>query len=554
MGSPDPSFLSLGHLLRAGVSLYTREAAAVVAEICRQVFYFEEPIAPVADAILLGSDGSLRVCSADSVTANEQMTALASLLETLLPPLGSSEPDYIVRASLRMLAPRARGRPGLAPIPGPEGLAAELSPHATSDPTGVLRELWTRGDRALHRYLAPTHSEEHLTAAAVRREAATRQSRVGVIGQNVSATRVSDGELDPSTVATNPPRWLRASVIPLAAAALVAIGFPGGVWLGKHSYEYSHHARPAADKDYSAAPPAASSSALAGPSAGSGTVLAEPSGSPKTDAAATVPAPLQMPGVRGPTFSPSFAGNGREILFHVGREPVSQIAQARLATGARAESVAVLSDDRARTYHARLSPDGQFVAFDSDRDGERAVYIARRDWSQATKVSGAGMAALPSWSPNMKWLAMVRAEPDRPRVWNLWLREMRTGAVTRLTNYRFGQTWNASWFPDSTLICYSHEDRLIVFDITTRAARVFESPRRGHLVRTPAVSPDGTRVIFQVHKDGVWLLDLTNGSSRRLLDDPSAEEFAWDPAGTRVAYHSRRDGAWRIWLMAAPAA
>ena len=34
-----------------------------------------------------------------------------------------------------------------------------------------------------------------------------------------------------------------------------------------------------------------------------------------------------------------------------------------------------------------------------------------------------------------------------------------------------------------------------------------------------------------------------------LLDDPSAEEFAWDPSGRRIAYHSRRDGEWRIWLL-----
>jgi Tol biopolymer transport system component len=40
---------------------------------------------------------------------------------------------------------------------------------------------------------------------------------------------------------------------------------------------------------------------------------------------------------------------------------------------------------------------------------------------------------------------------------------------------------------------------------------------------------------------------------RRVLDDPSAEEFAWSPDGTRVAYHSHRDGSWRIWLMPAPA-
>ena len=36
-------------------------------------------------------------------------------------------------------------------------------------------------------------------------------------------------------------------------------------------------------------------------------------------------------------------------------------------------------DDNARNFHARPSPDGMLVAFDSDRDGERAVYVADAD-------------------------------------------------------------------------------------------------------------------------------------------------------------------------------
>jgi len=36
---------------------------------------------------------------------------------------------------------------------------------------------------------------------------------------------------------------------------------------------------------------------------------------------------------------------------------------------------------------------------------------------------------------------------------------------------------------------------------------------------------------------------------RRVLDDPTAEEYAWAPDGHRVAFHSKRSGGWGVWVM-----
>jgi Tol biopolymer transport system component len=206
-------------------------------------------------------------------------------------------------------------------------------------------------------------------------------------------------------------------------------------------------------------------------------------------------------------------------------------------------------DDRGRNFNVRPSPDGTRIAFDSDRDGERAVYVADADGQHVRRITGEGFAALPSWSPDGQSLAFVRAERGNPQVWNLWTTNLATGAFQRLTDHETGQPWGGSWFPDGGKLAYAHDDRIIVLDLASGGERVHESPRNGRMVRLPVVSPDARHIVFQVVRDGVWLLELSDGSMRRVLSDPTADEFTWSPDGTRVAYHSERLGSWGVWLM-----
>jgi Helix-turn-helix domain/WD40-like Beta Propeller Repeat len=277
--------------------------------------------------------------------------------------------------------------------------------------------------------------------------------------------------------------------------------------------------------------------------------LPQPSGAPSVPTNGAEP-------VRGLTeaetaWSPSFASVGSAMFYHAqeGRDGDSAVVRADTDGSGTILRITRIVDDTAQNFHARPSPDGSQIAFDSNRDGERGVYVANADGSNVRRVSGEGFAAVPSWSPDGGTLAFVRAEPERPNVWNLWTLELSSGDLRRLTSYRYGQPWGGSWFPDGQRIAYSHEDRLVVLDLESGDERVYTSPRKGRLLRTPAVSPDGRKIIFQLHRDGAWLLDVEDGSMRKVLADPSAEEYSWSPDGRRVAYHSRQSGTWGVWLM-----
>jgi Tol biopolymer transport system component len=250
------------------------------------------------------------------------------------------------------------------------------------------------------------------------------------------------------------------------------------------------------------------------------------------------------------TWSPAFATVGSALFYHAQKDAGSALIRADTDSEGTTLRITRVVDDDSHNFHARPSPDGTRIAFDSDRDGERGVYVAEADGTNVRRVSGEGFAAVPSWSPDGRSLAFVKAEADRPSVWNLWLLDLTTGNMRRLTAHRVGQPWGASWFPDGRRVAYSHERRIIVLDLESGRERIYPAPRKSGWVRTPAVSPDGRRIIFQLHGDGAWLLDLDDGSMRKVLADPTAEEYTWSPDGRRVAYHSRRSGEWGVWLMA----
>jgi hypothetical protein len=366
-------------------------------------------------------------------------------------------------------------------------------------------------------------------------------------------------------------RWRVAALAALAIPALLAIGLLP-VWRDRLSIGPIAPRVPIASSQ-SPAPvkePASSPAARHEPPVGTAAAPSQPA---EPAAAATQPAygtPQPAKGAREErhtpapadraqyqlasdrAFSPTFASVGTAMFYHTKEADRSALMRADTEGDGTVLKITRIVDDTANNWHVRPSPDGNRIAFDSDRDGVRGVYVADGDGKHVRRVSGEGFAAVPSWSPDGSTLAFVRGEGKDSEVWNLWTLNLSTGETQQIARHAYGQAWGGSWFPDGRRIVYSHETRLVIHDLETHTERVFNSPLKGRLVRTPAVSPDGRRVAFQVRKDGTWLLELPGGSMRRILEDSTAEEYTWSPDGRRLAYHSRRSGsgAWGVWVMA----
>ena len=71
----------------------------------------------------------------------------------------------------------------------------------------------------------------------------------------------------------------------------------------------------------------------------------------------------------------------------------------------------------------------------------------------------------------------------------------------------------------------------------------------------PSWSPDGSRILFDADYDGdgfyeIYTIDVDGGNLTRLTDNAANDQFAdWSPDGSQIAFSSDRNGNWDIFLM-----
>ena len=558
------SRLSLADLLDGAVPFRPEDASAIVRRLCLRPAALNHaqidsttPLRP--EDVLLDSSGNLHLAADLWPTVRE----LGALLEDLLAELRRRGWGRMPPALLLATA-RATGKIDLAPFPSSAALARALERFDPPDPEAALRAIFEAG-------VAVFETKESPAANVAIRSNHPIDEAANIIWWPHQDASVFSGTVDKHSSSTR--WWLLAAAVPGLAGLVIGtavaslLNFKDAMPHPAAATEITVTTSPGTQHDQRTAtvteryvsvqpqsPRTTGGQRQERPRAqmhNGEPILAELK-SPVAPSMQSGPKPLIDPAAADAdaAFSPSFDSHGTAVFFHAQRGESSALKRA-----ARDENgvlhIMTIVDDAAKNYHVQVSPDGTLVAFDSDRDGVRGVYVAKANGSDVRRVSGPGYAAVPTWSPDGRRLAFLRAENDKPRVWNLWTEDLSSGAMTRLTHHPYGQVWGGAWFPDGHRIAYSHEDRLIVLDPKSGRSTSYPSPRKGALVRTPAVSPDGQWIMFQVFRDGAWLLDLTTGSMERVLNDATAEEFTWAPDGRMVAYHSRRSGEWGLWTMAA---
>ena len=104
-----------------------------------------------------------------------------------------------------------------------------------------------------------------------------------------------------------------------------------------------------------------------------------------------------------------------------------------------------------REQHVAWSPNGQWIAYISDRTGEDEIYIAPQDGLAAEEqiTSGhKGFMFQPAWSPDSSKIAWANKDL---KLWYVDIKEKKPVEVDR---GKYGEIQNYSWSPDSKWLAY----------------------------------------------------------------------------------------------------
>ena len=183
----------------------------------------------------------------------------------------------------------------------------------------------------------------------------------------------------------------------------------------------------------------------------------------------------------------------------------------------------------------QFSPDGEWIAFASERSGSTDIWIGRRDGSGLRRLTFLdGLAGTPRWSPDGRSIAFdLRLPSSNP---DIWLIRVAGGETHRLATNTGGADV-PSWSNDGRWIYFHAESDDQIWKIPSQGGKPVPLTRHGGFEGFESI--DGKCLYYSKSEEhsGIWKMDLSSGSEAPVPELSGTGDYRqWALGGTGIFF------------------
>lgn len=268
----------------------------------------------------------------------------------------------------------------------------------------------------------------------------------------------------------------------------------------------------------------------------------------------------------GADFDPDVTRDGSKVVFASTQHRVKADLYIK---DAYSRTVTRLTDHPAQDVMPAVSPDGEYVAFCSDREGSWDLFVMPTSGGNPVRLTSETTHDLhPTWSPDGTRLAFSRFGEVSGR-WEIWVMDVASPAGLQFIGYGLFPEWcpvSATGQDGTDRIAFqrSRERGDRSFSLWTvdysfrtgsagRETEVVSSPDRALI--NPSWSPDGEFLLYAaVEREGqggssLWMIGADGRGAVQFVGGTTTDLMPTWGANNHVFFVSDRSGAENIWAI-----